>query len=195
MMKLVSTVIVIVLVGLIVWAVRAKPEKEVVAAILAAAAAVSAAIVGTGLTQQAAKERELADAHRLHKVELYTEYTDLIVKGFSLAKSAEDATPEEKAAQQEEIAKEFQDGFLNFSKKLLLWGSPEVLRAYERFRLFGQDPANTGDARILLYSDDVFRAMRSDLGLDNRGLRRGELVKLFISNAEEVDRLVRQSAR
>ena len=46
MMKLVSTVIVVILVALIVWAVRAKPEKEVVAAILAAAAAVSVAIIG-----------------------------------------------------------------------------------------------------------------------------------------------------
>jgi hypothetical protein len=178
--------------GLALWALYAKPEKEVVSAVLAGALALSAAIVGAGLTHYTAKEREAEEAHRLHKIEVYTEYTDLIVQSFSMVKEMEGVSDEEKLVRQAEMTEKIQGGFLSFSKKLLLWGSPEVLRTYQRFRSYGQAPANAGGPHVLLYADDVFTAMRKDLGLANEGLYRGDLMKLFITDPEEIDRLLRQ---
>lgn len=179
-------------IGLAFWALRAKPEKEVVTAVLAGAFALSAAIVGAGLSHYSAKAREVEEAHRLHKIEVYTEFTDLIVEGFSMVKEMDGLTDDEKLVHQAEMMKKIQDGFLSFSKKLLLWGSPEVLQKYQEFRSFGQAPENAGDPRVLLYGDDVFGAMRKDLGLTNEGLKRGDLMKLFISNPQEIDRLLKR---
>lgn len=190
--RVLLALVIVVAFALALWALYAKPEKEVVSAVLAGALAVSAAIVGAGLTHYSAKARELEEAHRLHKIEVYTEYTDLIVQGFSMVKDMEGLTDEEKLVRQAEMMDEIQGGFLSFSKKLLLWGSPEVLRTYQRFRSYGQAPENAGNPHVLLYGDDVFRAMRQDLGLANEGLARGDLMKLFIRDPEEIDRLLRQ---
>ncbi|MEM1452298.1 MAG: hypothetical protein AAGI22_24540 [Planctomycetota bacterium] len=83
-------------------------------------------------------------------------------------------------------------GFLEFSKKLLLWGSPDVIRTYEDFQAFGQDPGNaaTANVEILLRVDDVFQSMRRDLDLENGGLGRGDLIKLFLKDAAELNRML-----
>ena len=75
--------------------------------------------------------------------------------------------------------------FLSFSKKLLLWGSPAVIQKYENFRKAGQ---NRSGMELLGFADDVFRAMRADLGLSNDGLGRGDLIKLFLSDPENLDK-------
>lgn len=190
MARLLLGLVVLIAFGLALWALYAKPEKEVASAVLAGALAVSAAIIGAGLTHYSAKAREVEEAHRLHKIEVYTEFTDLIVDGFSMVREMDGLTDEEKLVRQAEMMEEIQGGFLSFSKKLLLWGSPEVLHEYQEFRAFGQAPENAGDPHVLLHGDDVFRAMRKDLGLANEGLKRGDLMKLFISNPQEIDRLL-----
>lgn len=62
--------------------------------------------------------------------------------------------------------------------------------AYQHFRAIGQ-AARVGDpgesVMILLAVDDVFRAMRIDLDLPNDGLARGTLMRLFLSDPENLD--------
>jgi len=191
-MKLLLVLTVVLLLAVFVWSAFARKEKEIVTAILGGATVIGAAIVGATLTHYQAKEREIEDAHRLKKIEVYTEFIDLVVSGFSAVKrDANNLSPEEITIRQENLQKEIAEGFLTFSKKLLLWGSPEVITTYEKFRTFGQDPANNANPRILIYADEVFQAMRADLGLTNRGLSEGDLMKLFLSDPKELDRLLR----
>ena len=44
--------------------------------------------------------------------------------------------------------------------------------------------------RNFLYVDDVFRAIRDDLELSNEGLAEGDLVKQFLIDPGELDRVI-----
>lgn len=98
--------VVVVAVCLAFWAIYAKPEKEVVSAVLAGALAVSAAIVGAGLSHYSAKTREVEESHRLHKIEVYTEFTDLIVESFSKVTKMKGLSEKERLVRQAEMMDE-----------------------------------------------------------------------------------------
>lgn len=183
--------------GGIYWVTKAKAEKEVTAAVLTASGVIAAALFSGVIAHQEAKRREIAEAHRLHKIEVYTQFTDLVVKSIAASKQkpsqdasggAEQVSPATATGLQDEL----EAGFLEFSKKLLLWGSPDVIRTYEDFQAFGQDPRNatTANVEILLRVDDVFQSMRQDLDLENGGLGRGDLIKLFLKDAAELNRML-----
>ncbi len=196
-MKFAIGIAVALIAAVFAWALMAKKDKETTVAILAASAAISTAIIGNALTQQATAQREIAEGHRLHKTQVYTEFFDLVVKGFQAVKVPDDLPEDQKEEWHAEQLKEITQGYLDFSKKLLLWGSPEVVKAYENFRRYGQESQDLPNkqqtsAEIIYRVDDVFRSMRSDLGLNNRGLARGDLVKLFLTDPQTLDQLLRK---
>jgi len=89
---------------------------------------------------------------------------------------------------------------------LLLWGSPEVIHTWLTFRANSRrieaakkDPTQPAEAALqtILYMDDVFRAMRQDLELSNSGLKKGDLVKAFLTDPESLDSVIgtRREAR
>lgn len=74
---------------------------------------------------------------------------------------------------------EIQKAFLEFTQKLIVWGGPEVIRAWSDFRAHnwsGGTPAQ-GFARL----DALLKAIRKELGNSNAGLKPGELMMLFIT--------------
>lgn len=75
--------------------------------------------------------------------------------------------------------------FYEFTGNALVWASPGFISAYKHFRQAGQQE----DHQALLYLDDMLREMRDDLGHDDSGLQRGDLIKLFITDEDSVDRL------
>ena len=49
---------------------------------------------------------------------------------------------------------------------------------------------------MLLIMDDIMQAMRKDLGLSNWGLVRGDLMKMFLTDPETLDKmLVEETAK
>lgn len=63
--------------------------------------------------------------------------------------------------------------------------SPAVIRAYTAFRNTGTNPD------IVLRIDDLLQAMRKDLGNSCWTLNRGDLIKLFITDPENLDVLMK----
>ena len=173
----------IIVVGLIIVS-RINAEKEVTAAVLTSAAIIAAAIFGNAITVQAAKKREIEEAYRLQKIDVYTEFTDIVVS--SIAMTAINKS-------QNIDMKELQKRFVNFSKKLLLWGSPEVINAYSKFLRYGQDEdtIKAKSAQILICVDNVFKSMRNDLGLPSKTIKQGDLIKLFIKDPQRMDKMLR----
>ncbi|UCG55412.1 MAG: hypothetical protein JSV32_04210, partial [Dehalococcoidia bacterium] len=98
---------------------------------------------------------------------------------------------EHKAGQTLDAAatKKLEDFFFDFTTRVMLWGSPSVLQHYGAFRKVGEKP----DPHILLLLlDDVLQAMRKDLGLSNRALARGDLIKMLLTDPESLDALVKK---
>jgi hypothetical protein len=67
-------------------------------------------------------------------------------------------------------------------RQLVLWGGADVLVAFVKW----MDHLKKGkpDARTMFLTEDLFKAIRSDLGLSNRGIHRGAFIKLQLKSAD-----------
>jgi hypothetical protein len=151
-------------------------------------AAIIAAVVTAAVAlynQRTARLREIAESHRPQKVELYNVFMDIIDTTMDLSRRGQlgQMTGDSAPAKLEELIQTFRRG-------LVVWASPEVIRAWESMRSSGDQ-----GFEMLRKSDSVFRAIRKDLGNSNRGLDQGALVKLFLKDPGEYDRLLGKTSR
>ena len=80
------------------------------------------------------------------------------------------------------FAKDYFEFFVSFTRDLIVWGNPSVIKAYERFRR-----GSSSEVGVLLLLDDILREIRKDLGNSNWGIKRGDLVKLFLFDPEKLE--------
>lgn len=130
-------------------------------------------------SQEKIKEREIEEAHRKKKIEMYYEFFDFISKMFA----AENPDVQSKKVSEEEMIK----FILKFKKNLLLWGSPKVIKAqlnFEKRSSLANIEKNT--KKLLLSVDELYRSMREDIGLNNKALKKGDLIRLNLKNPDEL---------
>ena len=187
--QFVLPLVVVVGVGYGVWCVGAavlswimSQESQVATAIIAFSGTTIAGIGAVVIAQQRSKSREIAEAHRSKKIELYNSFITTMIGIIRKHKSS--------GSNALEGDKEIEEFFYKFTTEVVLWGSPGVLGHYATFRNLGQEK----NPNIVLIVDDIIQAMRKDLGLSNWGLSRGDLMKLFLSDPESLDTLLEDSS-
>lgn len=75
----------------------------------------------------------------------------------------------------------------DFTRDILVWGSNDVLNAYQDFRKLGNLDSNSADDdkfRLVYAMEDLILAMRKDLGHSNKGLNRGDILRLFVNDID-----------
>lgn len=77
---------------------------------------------------------------------------------------------------EDELGKAFQD----FTEKLIIWGSAEVIQAWLAFRLHDWQNSNTVEG--FLKVEILLKAIRKDLGNSNSNLAVGDITKLFVND-------------
>lgn len=141
-------------------------------------AAIVAGLVATFgylYTQYQTKLREIAEAHRTHKVEVYGYLLQVIEIMAQM--------PEENPLAGRYDFPVDKTGLLaKFNSGVIAWGSPEVIYLWLRVRHVRS--GETSDALMAL--DSLLWEIRSDLGNSNYGLLRGDLVSLFFKNPENI---------
>lgn len=145
-------------------------------------AVVSAFIGLTGAlyTQNRIRLREVEEAHRKIKTEIYFEYITLIQ---SIMLGAKPEFSDQKPNDKDMVL-----GIAKFKSKCLLWGSPDVLLALVKFE--AQSSATNSSPKQQLQSiEPLYRAMRSDIGLSNSKLPQDFFAKWPLSNPAEFDEL------
>ncbi len=152
-------------------------DEKISATIIAACTTVFVSVATVLYTQQKTKSREIDNSHRPQKMEIYKRFMDKAVVGVLKASK-------EKKFETPEFQKELEELFFSFTGDVIVWGSPAVIRAYTAFRNVCANPD------ILLRIDDLMQAMRKDLGNSNSTLKRGDLIKLFITDPEKLDELM-----
>jgi len=133
-------------------------------------------IVGLGavlISQNRIKKRELAEAHREKKIELYTRFNEMIFKIF--AGNNENVTGNKPNEQK------LVDFMMKFKRDLMFRASPKVIRAMNNFEKYSDEPN-----KIIRYVDDLYRAMREDIGLSNFGLNSFELMQIILKDKSEI---------
>lgn len=160
-------------------------NPEIVAAVIATLGTVLAGVAAVILAQRWTKDREIAEAHRPQKVKLYSTFIKGVIDILLRFKG--------NPAQQKKLAadKQIQKFFTDFTTDLILWGGPSVIRSYMAFRAAGASESQD----VILRMDDVFRAIRRDLGHNNWGLSRGDLIKIFLTDPDRLDELLEKRGR
>ena len=79
--------------------------------------------------------------------------------------------------------KELVELMLRFKTDIMLWASPEVINAFNSF----QESSGKGGIGTLVAVDRLYRAIRSDIGLSNRGLPVNSLVKMYLKDPSELE--------
>lgn len=168
------------LIGIILILIGVYVLKEMLAFFLTLDPNVKAALItalaataGVLFNQRYNKIKEIREAHRSHKVQLYQEF--ILKIGESLKNS-------------KELPEGIDDFIRKFICELIIWGSPDVIKKYQNFHKKNSD-VNPNE-RILLFLDDLYQAMRKDLQNSNKNLKRGDLIKLFLEDPEKVDELL-----
>lgn len=146
-------------------------SPEVVAAIIGAMATVFVGVSAVLISQAHERKRASDEAHRLKKVEIYQGLIDIFSK---MIGSSNKVLKLEKP-DMEEVARYL----FKFKSDILLWGSPKVIKAEIEFEKFTD---NTDPTKILKSANDLYLAIREDIGLSNSGLNDLELVKLYLND-------------
>ncbi|NYE26124.1 hypothetical protein [Pigmentiphaga litoralis] len=142
--------------------------KELGAPIIAAAATVFVATLTVVLGKYFERKKELDALYRDKKTEVYDEF---LKKFFEVYFSSGENVGEH------DLILFFQD----FSRKLVLWGGPDVIEAFVAWK----DHLAKGlpDAKSIFLTEDFLLAVRKDLRHTNKGIRRGLFARMFIQNS------------
>ena len=141
------------------------------------AAAFTTAIFGlSGLwyAQWHSKSRDIAENHRASKIKVYSIFFDLVEKF-----QAEEITDDE--LEEENLPEWLKKDFTELNRGLILWASPNVITAWLKFRT-----VSTSGGNILLAMDDMYKAIRKDLGNSNFGLKTGDLIRIGLKDPDEL---------
>lgn len=149
-------------------------DPTVGAALIAGVFTVLVGIGSTLITQYMIKVRQAEEAHREAKISLYKRFLDLVAAHLA----EENPSLQGGELSDEAVASEF----FHFKTELLLRGSPRVIQALERF----EDVRSEG-GDLIQAIDDVYREIRRDIGLTNKGLRGKELAGVYVKNSDRRD--------
>lgn len=138
-------------------------------------AAVATVLLGI-YTQYLLKKRQLEDVHREKKIQIYEEFMKMAAAHLA----QENSNLKQKKIPQEKVA-EF---FFRFKTDLILRGSSRVIKAISKF-----EAASSEGGDVLAAVDEIYRAMRKDVGLSNFGLKHKELVGVYVKSEDRTNLL------
>lgn len=133
------------------------------------------ALVSTILTQRQIKLREIEEAHREKKVEIYQN----LIQTIASVIAGQNEQVSIKAPTEQELI----DILFKYKSDILLWGSPKVIKSQLEW-----DQLGSKNEDVFTIVNNLYKAIREDIGLSNSGLNNLELIKLFLKDPDELDR-------
>lgn len=162
-------------IGLIGWgftAVILNGEVSSIATLVGAVLVAMASIITILVTKSKDRQLKYMEMQNKYKEKVYTE----IINTFA-TETIKIKDPDERGRYLS--SQEFMSKFYSINEKLILWASPKVIRAYGRIRQKQTDPLHT-----LLVFEDIYLAMREDVGIDNKELKPTNVMSIFINDIQ-----------
>jgi hypothetical protein len=140
-------------------------------AVVAAVMTGALAILSLGVQRYFEQQREDARVRRERMAPIYEQ----LVRQLHLA--ADDS------AEQTDI----ETFFGELAQSLQLWGAPPVIKAFNAWRLAMTETVPEGEVAIGMFFayEDLLLVTRTDLGISNDGLERGDLLRIFVNDLDE----------
>lgn len=145
-------------------------------------ATLTTAIIGFSValvTQAKIRNRSIDEAHREKKIETYYDFLKMFQKIQQSIKPEFNV----EAFDEIELAKKMMD----FQTDITLWASPKVLLAFSNFQSVSKK--EDGGLKAMFEIDAIYRAMRSDIGLSNKGLKKDHFIKSMLTDPDDLDNM------
>lgn len=160
-------------------------DTQVATTTIATVGTAITALVTITLNQRWSKRKDIAESHRPQKVQAYKKFVAVITKVMKNSKKNKDYLKDS-----EDLPEDLFEEFFDFQEEFISWASPEVIRAFIKFRSTYNDPAG-----IVATIDEILRLIRKDLGHKDRGLKNGQLIGIFMANPSEVETMINSTNR
>jgi len=149
-------------------------QKEVSASIIAAFGAVMVAVLSITTTKHLDRKSRIDQEIRGKKIPVYNDFIDFLFKILNITKD-----PNKKMNEKQIV--EFVE---KFTKKLIIWGSDEIILEWAKFRELGniQPQSQSEQLKLLLQLENIIYAIRKDTGHKNQNLTKGKILSLFITD-------------
>jgi hypothetical protein len=150
-------------------------ESGVATAVVTAATTVLVAVVTTFFGRYLEQRQAAQRAQQERRIPVYEDFIKgmLDVMGATVAPKQRQPMTEDRVLQV----------LAPFTQKVVVWGSDEVLRAWVDFRYRSMASPSQDDPEAVIYGlEDLLLAFRKDLGLSNKRLKRGDLLKLWVND-------------
>lgn len=154
-----------------VWTTLSSANPSLAVGIIAAGSTVFVSLATVLISKRLEQNAAIKNQHREKKIPIYEELLTFL---FRVARAARDGG--KNMPTEEEIA----DFMFPFLQKLIIWGSDDVVLAFVKFRDPALQPNN-----ILFAVEDIWSAIRKDLGHSNKGISKGMLLRLIINDIDK----------
>ena len=157
------------------WSAFVQLNPTIAVGMLAAAATVLVSVVSVLYAKHLEQRMALRKEHREKKVPVYEELIAFIFR--VIYSSKEGGVPMS--------TEEMVNTHSRLTQTAIVWASDDVLKAFGGFRTASLEAA-TNPLGLALAVENLFLAIRKDLGHQNKGLFAGQLLKLFINDLHKL---------
>lgn len=153
-----------------VWSTLSSVNPSLAVGIIAAGSTVFVSVITVLISKRLEQNAMIKNQQREKKIPIYEELIAFLFRVTRASKDGKNMPTEE----------EITDFMFGFIQKLLIWGSDDVVIAFEKFRRSSQSQGN-----ILFAVEDIWAAIRKDLGHSNKGISKGKLLSLIINDIDK----------
>ena len=181
--QFISYVVFLAFIGLTGWSiyklvvyVGSASDPTIGAAIIAGCFTVIISIIGILIQKNKEQKINIQIEHRNKVAPIYEKFIDDIFNNFFYA---------DKLGRQRLTNQEMIEVMAEFTQKILIWGSNDVINAYNNFRESGNVAPGKPSHTILFHVEDLLLAIRKDLGHPTKGFKKGQLLRLFVNDLDD----------
>lgn len=153
-----------------VWGTLSSVNPSLAVGIIAASSTIIVSLATVLISKRLEQKALIKSQQRDKKMPMYEE---LIAFLFRMSRASKDG---KNMPTEEEIT----DFMFGFTQKLLIWGSDDVVVAFAKFRRSSQ-----GQGNVLFAVEEIWSAIRKDLGHNNKGISKGMLLSLIINDIDD----------
>ena len=148
-----------------------KLDAVIIVALITGAVSITGVIISSIIGKIIEYKKSRQEYLAKKREEPYTDFIDMIYK---VLQNTKEKTPNNEQDMIDDISR--------FSKNITLWGSPQVVKKWVKFRENGMNP-ETAEENVFLI-EEIMNEMRKDLGL--KKVKKGNLLAFFINDIKNV---------
>ncbi|WP_448954094.1 hypothetical protein [Labrys neptuniae] len=130
------------------------------------------AVLAVLITYWRERRKSLQEAHREKKIEVYSEFYDIIFDMMKRSKIGDGV--------EEFDDTELHEKFMNISRGVMFYGSSDVVLAFSNWKL--EDISSSRPTHAMRSIGQILLAMRKDIGLSNRGIDSLTIHQVYVND-------------